>query len=180
MPDMTRPTQEISAPKSASVRTEFELLRELVRTPESVDEMLREAICPVLKTQGRLAAFEYPESGIVGMSLNTHKAIANNVIDGGYEALNDYRKVALEKIKEFHRRVELPSRGTIGWYKAELALKNEQLSRVVNDIALMSQRLDEVLALAQQMAEAAGKQDEFQKHRGELLRKFNHTTFTQP
>lgn len=177
---MTGPEQETSLPKSASVRKEFELLRELVRAPESVDEMLREAISPALSTQGSLAAFESPESGIVGMSLNTHKAIANNVIDGGYEALNDYRKAALEKLKELERREELPGRGTIDWYKSELAMKNDQLTRVANDIALMSQRLDEVLALAQQMAEAAGKQDEFQKRRGELLRKFKQPMVTQP
>lgn len=70
------------------------------------------------------------------------------------------------------RRRRRAGRGTIDWYKNELALKNEQLARVTNDIALMSQRLDEVLVLAQQMAEAAGKQDLFQKRRGELLRKF--------
>lgn len=177
---MTRPAQETSLPKSASVRKEFELLRELVRAPESVDEMLRKAISPALSTQGSLAAFESPEFGIVGMSLNTHKAIANNVIDGGYEALNDYRKAALEKLKELERREELPGRGTIDWYKSKLAMKNDQLARVANDIALMSQRLDEVLALAQQMAEAAGKQDEFQKRRGELLRKFKQPMVTQP
>jgi hypothetical protein len=177
---MTEPAQETSLPKSASVRKEFELLRDLVRAPESVDEKLREAISPALSTQGRLATFECPESGIVGMSLNTHKAIANNVIDGGYEALNDYRKAALEKLKEFLRREERPGRGTIDWYKNELALKNEQLARVANDIALMSQRHDEVLALAHQMAEAAGKQDEFQKRRGELLRKFKQPTLAQP
>lgn len=177
---MTGPAQETSLPKSASVRKEFELLRELVRAPELVDEMLRDAISPALSTQGSLASFERPESGIVGMSLNTHKAIANNVIDGGYEALNDYRKAALEKLKELERREALPGRGTIDWYKNELATKNDQLARVANDIALMSQRLDEVLALAQQMAEAAGKQDEFQKRRGELLRKFKQPTGTQP
>lgn len=177
---MTEAAQETSLPKSASVRKEFELLKELVRAPESVDEILREAIGPALSTQGSLATFEHPESGIVGMSLNTHKAIANNVIDGGYEALNDYRKAALEKLKELKRREELPSRGTIDWYKSELAMKNNQIARVANDIALMSQRLDEVLGLAQQMAEAAGKQDEFLKRRGELLRKFKQPTVTQP
>lgn len=177
---MTEPAQETSLPKSASVRKEYELLRELVRATESVDEKLREAISPALSTQGSLAAFERPESGIVGMSLNTQKAIANNVINGGYEALNDYRKAALEKLKELEKQEERPSRGTIDWYKNELTTKSEQLARVANDIALMSQRLDEVLALAQQMAEAAGKQQEFQKRRGELLRKFKQPTPAQP
>lgn len=176
---MTGPAQEIALPKSASVRMEFELLKELVRSPESVDEKLREAICPALSTQGSLAAFEYTESGIVGMSLNTHKAIANNIIAGGYDALNDYRKAALEKLKELQKKGERAGRGTIDWYRDELAAKSEQLSRIANDIALMSQRLDEVLALAEEMAKAAGKQDEFLKRRGELLRKFKQPTLAQ-
>ena len=122
--------------------------------------------------KGDLAAFDYPEAGVVGMSLNTHKAIANKVLEGGYEALNDYRKAPSKSLRNLGRRRRRAGRGTIDWYKNELALKNEQLARVTNDIALMSQRLDEVLVLAQQMAEAAGKQDLFQKRRGELLRKF--------
>jgi hypothetical protein len=176
---MTGPTQETSRPKSASVRKEYELLKELAHAPESVNGKLREAISPALSTQGSLAGFECHDCGIVGMSLNTHKAIANNVIDGGYAALNDYRQAALKKLKERKRMDERPGRGTIDWYKNELAMKSKQLAIVVNDIALMSQRLDEVLALAQRMAEAAGKQDEFQKRRGELLRKFKQPTLAQ-
>mgnify|MGYP006900796921 CR=1 FL=1 len=162
-------------PQAASVCKEYELLRGVVRAPESIEESLRKAITPALSTQGSLAAFELPDAGIVGMSLNTHKTIADNVIEGGYEALNDYRKAALQKLKDLERRDERPGRGTIEWYKGELADKNEKLARVADDIALMSQRLDEVLALAQQMATAAGMQDEFQKRRGELIRKFKIT-----
>jgi hypothetical protein len=176
---MAAPAQEISTPKSASVRIEYELLIEIVRAPESLAAALREAISPALSTQGSLAAFTYMESGIVGMSLNTHKAIANNIIAGGYEALNDYRKAALEKLKEFQKRGERAGRGTIAWYKDELAAKNEQLARIADDISLMSLRLDEVVALAQYMAEAAGKQDEFQKRRDELVRKFGEAAPAQ-
>lgn len=172
---MATQEEETLPPKSASVRKEYELLRSLVRAPESVDEPIRKAITPALSTQGSLAAFELPDAGIVGMSLNTHKAIADNVVEGGYKALNDYRKAALQKLKDLERRYERPGRGTIEWYKGELADKNEKLARVADDIAFMGQRLDEVLALAQQMATAAGVQDEFQKRRGELLRKFKTT-----
>lgn len=174
---MTLPAQDTSAPKSASVRKQFEILKVLVQAPESVDEQLREAIGAALLTQGSLANFSYSDAGIVSMSLNTHKAIAERVIDGGYEALNDYRKAAVAKIKDLGKKEERPGRGTIDWFKSELAEKNERLARIANDIALMSQRLDEVLALAQQMAELTGKQDEFYKRRGELLRKFKQPTF---
>lgn len=169
---MAKQEEETLPPKSASVRKEYELLRNLVRAPESVDATLRGAIALALSTQGSLAAFEHPDAGIVAMSLNTHKAIADKVIEGGYDALNDYRKAALQKLKDLESRDERPGRGTIEWYKGELANKNEKLARVADDMALMGQRLNEILALAQQMATAAGMQDEFQKRRGELLRKF--------
>lgn len=167
--------QETLPPKSASVRKEYELLRCLVSSPESVDEALRKEIIPALSTQGTLAAFEHSDVGIVGMSLNTHKSIADKVIEGGYEALNDYRRAALKKLKELELREERPGRGTIEWYKKELAEKNEKIARIANDIAFMGQRLDEVMALAQQMAAAAGMQEEFNKRCLELLRKFKKT-----
>jgi hypothetical protein len=169
---MVRHQYETSLPKSASVRNEYELLQKLVHEPGSVDQTLRETIASALVSQSDLAAFEHFDTGIVGMSLNTHKAIAHQVIEGGYKTLNEYRRAALQKLREFERRKEGPGRGTINWYKIALAEKNEKLIRVANDIALMSQRLDEVLALAQQMAAKASMLDEFQKQRDELLRKF--------
>ncbi|WP_440965166.1 hypothetical protein ACL58G_03430 [Massilia sp. GER05] len=169
---MTEPTPKAFPTKSESVSKEYQILKDIVRSPESVDENLRQTLLPALSNQGSLAAFEYPKSGIIGMSLNTHKAIANGIIEGGYEALNSYRKAALEKLGELANRKDQPSRGTIDWYKRELAMKNEQLKRVTDDITLMSQRLDEVMAFAQRMAKAAGKENEFQKRRAELLRKF--------
>lgn len=168
---MIAPTQ-LNTPKSASVRKVYELLKEIVRSPGLIDEKMRQIITPALSTQGGLAAFEYPELGIIRMSLNTHKAIANDAIEGGYDALNDYRKSALEKVKHLAKSEVRPSRGTIDWYKGELFEATKRLDKVTNDIALMSQRLDEVLALAQDMAREAGKEDEFYKRRGELLRKF--------
>ncbi|WP_292038169.1 hypothetical protein [Massilia sp. UBA6681] len=169
---MIKTAHEMVSPKSASVKAEFELLKEIVRSPHSVDEKLREAVVPALATQGALAAFEYAERGIVSMSLNTHKAIANTVVEGGYQVVNDCRKAALEKLKEHQEVGSRITRGTIDWYKKELAMKNRQLDRIVDDIAFMSTRLDEVMALAQEMAIAAGKLDEFMKRHGQLLRKF--------
>jgi hypothetical protein len=160
------------SPKIVSLKKQLELLQQVVKAPESVPESVRDALRPALTSQGALAVFELPELGIVGMSLNTHKAIADAELQGGYEALNTYRKAALESLKEVVRRADQPGRGTIDWYKGELADKNAKLTRVANDIALMSMQLDEVLALAQEMAQEAGRETEFHKRRSELLRKF--------
>ncbi|WP_075256210.1 hypothetical protein [Herbaspirillum camelliae] len=159
-------------PKTASVRKQFELLQHVVKNPGSIAEPLRDALLPALASQGALAALELPEIGIVGMSLNTHKAIADEELLGRYAALNDYRKAALEKLRDIVRHAEKPGRGTIDWYKTELADKTAKLNRVANEIALMSQQLDEVLALAQHFAQEAGLNTEFHKRRSELLRKF--------
>jgi hypothetical protein len=172
---MAQDVEQMARPKSTSVRRQFELLKQAVKTPESVAGSVRDALLSALASQGALAALELPESGIVGMSLNTHKAIADAELEGGYQALNAYRKAALEKLKDIGRRIDQPGRGTIDWYKGELANKTARLDRVANDIALMSQQLDEVLALAQHMAQEAGKEAEFYKRRSELLRKFKPT-----
>ncbi|CAB3795177.1 hypothetical protein LMG28614_04107 [Paraburkholderia ultramafica] len=108
------------------------------------------------------------------MSLNTHKAIANEVkkLEGGYEALNDYRKAALSKLKDLEKKAEQPGRGTIDWYKSEFEKNNEELRRVADDIAAMSLKLDEVLLLAHDMARKANQEQDFYKRRSEILRKF--------
>lgn len=159
-------------PKTASVKKLYELLKQVARDPDSVDSPLRGVLLKALTSQGALAALELPDLGIVGMALNTHKAIADAELSGRYEALNDYRKAAREKLKHAEEQAERPGRGTIAWYAGELAEKNAQLTRVGDDIALMSMRLDEVMKLAQHMAKEAGKEAEFNKRRLELLRRF--------
>lgn len=169
---MSKQLGETNLPKYTSVRKEYELLLTIIRSPKSVDKNIKESITLALKTQSSLAAFEHIDSNIVGMSLNTHKAIADNVIEGGYMAFNQCRKLAFQKLKKIEQMNELPNRGTIDWYKNELAEKNKKIAQIANDIAFMSQRLDEVMALAQQMAISAGLLDQFQKQQAELLRKF--------
>lgn len=169
---MTQRSDARSRPKTTSVRKQFELLKQLTADPSSVADGVREVLLPALASQGALAALELPEMGIVGMSLNTHKAIANDELSGCYEAMNEYRKAALEKLKAAERRVAEPGRGTLNWYKSDAEEKSAKLQRVADDIALMSLQLDEVLKLGQQMAKAAGMEAEFNKMRAEILRKF--------
>lgn len=169
---MTRSSEAPVRPKSTSVRKQYELLKLIVKDPDSVAKPVRDLLLPALVSQSALAALELPEAGIVGMALNTHKAIANEELSGRYEALNDYRKAALEKLKAMERQAAQPGRGTINWYKRERDEKSAQLERIADDIAHMSLQLDEVLKLAQHMAKEAGKEQEFNKRRAEILRKF--------
>lgn len=159
-------------PKAASVRSQWDLVKQVTAEPSIVEGAEWDTLMTALQSQGGLAALELPERGIVAMSLNTQKALASEMLEGGYSALNDYRKAALASMKAFRLRSDKPGRGTLDWYKNELADKNDKLDKVVNEVAQMGQKLDEVLALAYQMAVAAGKEAEFIKRRGELVRKF--------
>lgn len=158
--------------KSASVRNQLELLKHIIDDPTSVPKEITDLLRTALLSQGALAALELPERGIVGMSLNTQKAVANNELIGRYEAINEYRKAALEKLKFAERRASVPNRGTLIWYKSEIDSKTVSLKRVTDDVALMSQQLGEVLQLAQKMAHKAGLEAEFNALRAEILRKF--------
>ncbi len=169
---MTRSSIALARPKNTSVKKQYDLLAMVVKAPESVPKSVRDLLLPALVSQGALAAFELPDAGIVGMALNTHKAIANEALSGRYEALNDYRKAALKKLKAMEHQAAQPGRGTINWYKSELEEKSAQLKRVADDIAHMSLQLDEILKLSRHMAREAGMEKEFNKRRAEILRKF--------
>ena len=158
--------------RSTSVRNQFELLNLIIGGTASVSQEIIDLLKTALVSQGALAALELPERGIIAMSLNTHKAIANKELPGRYESLNDYRKTALEKLKIAERRATEPRRGTQDWYKSEIESKTLKLKQVTDDIAHMSQQLGEVLLLAQKMAQKADQENEFNELRAELLRKF--------
>jgi len=159
-------------PRKVSVVNTFELLRRFHEDSESISDVTRSLLKGAVSSQGRLSAFSCPEFEILSMSLNTQKAIADGVLDGGYAALDEYRKAVSEKFKAGERRQAAKLRGTVEWYKEQLAQQTETVARLVDEIALMSQRLDEVMALAGQMANSAGRNEEFHKVVGEMMRKF--------
>ncbi|MHA7685095.1 hypothetical protein [Cupriavidus sp. PET2-C1] len=158
--------------KRKSVQNEFELMRKLAHAPHSIKVDLRKAVEPALATQAALARFEYPNEGIVSMSLNTHKAVADGVLDNGYASLDAYRRAARQKLKELPENEDTAKRGTLRWYKDKLEEQIDDVRRIANSISQMTQCLDDVLRLAHQMAEKAGEQDYFRKRAAEVVAKF--------
>lgn len=158
--------------KKESVRKEFELVRLLAQSPHTVQAELRKAAMTALGTQGTFAAFAFPSEGIVGMALNTHKAIADEVLDDGYAALDGYRRAARERAKTVAAGSDEPNRGTLRWYKDEYDRMTEEVNRIGNSISLMTLCLDEVLRLAQEFAVQAGEQDYFRRRVAEVTSKF--------
>lgn len=166
------PSSGHSSPSRASVVTQHKLLEDCCRNPLSVEEDLRAALLNVLKSQGSFARFNWPAKNIIGMSLNTHKTAANETLAGGYTSLDSYRKAALQSLLELRKAEARPTRNTIGWYKTQQELKDVENGKLIDDMAVMAQRLDETMEYARKLAKKANKAEEFLEKQTELLRKF--------
>lgn len=85
-------------------------LIDVCEKPESFvsDNSLRDA----LKSQGGLAKYTDSELGISSTSINTLKRLCAEVINGGFKALDDLRKGALERIEEHEHREKASNKRT--------------------------------------------------------------------
>lgn len=169
---MSKEFPAVSQPKAISVLNEATLLQEIIADPASIKIEVRDLLMSALQSQAGLASLEIAERRIVRMSLNTHKALASECVQGGYAALNDFRKKALERLTVAKKNAHRPSRQTLEWYRSENEAKTAELLRITADVAEMGQKLREILELSHEMAKVAGKEDEFLKKRNELFRKF--------
>ncbi|WP_297460729.1 hypothetical protein [Ferrovum sp.] len=106
------------------------LLKEVCEKPElfSNDKLLRDA----LKSQGDLSKFTNTELGISSTSINTLKRLCAEVIDGGFKALDDLRKGALERIEEHEHREKASNKRT----RTGLVKRVDELEK---DILLLKQ-----------------------------------------
>lgn len=96
-------------------------LRDICEKPGAYkeDELLRDA----LKSQGGLAKYANAELGIGSTSINTLKRVSAEVIEGGFRALDDLRKGALERIEDLEQREETSNKKT----RAGLAKRVDEL-----------------------------------------------------
>lgn len=163
---------ELNSPARNSVLAELLLLKECCADPTTVDEALRATLLDALKSQGGLAFFEWTARGIVSMSLNTQKNAAGDVIVGGFKTLDSYRKAALNILREHLVAAARPPRGTIDWYKSELQSKSSENAKLVDEIAILTGRLNSVMEYARKLATKANRSEEFLEKQTELLRKF--------
>lgn len=85
-------------------------LRDVCEKPRAytADELLRDA----LKSQGGLAKYTNAELGIASTSINTLKRVSAEVIEGGFRALDDLRKGALERIEDLEQREKTSNKRT--------------------------------------------------------------------
>lgn len=165
---------ELSSPARHSVVAELWLLKECCTNTPGIEEPLRALLMEKLKSQGGLASLEWKERGIMSMSLNTHKSAAGDVIVGGFKTLDSYRKAALISLHDHLLLFTRPTRGTIAWYKAESESKSVKNEALIDEILLLTGRLERVLGYARNLAIKANKSEEFLALQSELLRRFPH------
>ncbi len=109
-----------------SVKAIKKLLLEIIEEPDKYGD--NENILSRLKSQGALAKMEDTERGIIPCSLNTQKAVAERILDDGFDTLDTLRNnalMALESAKQAKRRSNKTTR--VGQQKRikELEQKNE-------------------------------------------------------
>lgn len=83
------------------------------------DVQLRES----LKSQGRLAKYYNEDLDIRASSINTFKRVTDEFIDGGFKALDNLRKIALERLLALDKRVKKSNKKT----RYGLAMRVEEL-----------------------------------------------------
>lgn len=159
--------------KARSIVAELKLLRIVIDYPDKIEVELQGILYSVLASQSGLARFEWKPMQIIGMALNTHKVIANKELDGGYHALNEYRKAALASLRETKRRDQSPKRGTNEFYKEQLLKQQNKITHLQDEIAIMSQKLDDYLLFAHQVAVETGRLDIFKDRQINLLKKYH-------
>lgn len=163
---------DLTSPTRHSVVAELQLLKECCADSATIDETLRAILLKSLKSQGGLASLELPEKGIVGMSLNTHKSAAISAIVGGFNTLDSYRRAALESLRKHVETLARPNRNTIEWLKKECETREAENAALVDEMVLLTARLNEVMEYARKLAVKAKKSEEFLEKQSELLRKF--------
>lgn len=163
---------QLNSPARHSVVAELLLLKECCTASSNIEGPLRALLLDKLKSQGDLASLEWKEKGIVSMSLNTHKSAAGEVIVGGFKTLDLYRKAALKSLQEHVVASTRPPRGTIAWYKTQSELKSAENDALIDEILLLTGRLERVMDFARQLAIKAKKTEEFLTLQSELLRRY--------
>ena len=106
---------------SRSVINLRDFLRQVCKSPDAYkkDEDLRAA----LKSQGGLAKYTNNDFDIIPSSINTIKRVSYEAIDGGFEALDDLRKGALERIEDHELKEKKSNKRT----RTGLAMRVDEL-----------------------------------------------------
>lgn len=147
----TRPLTTARQQREESVRTIISTLERIVADPDfSAAPELKVA----LRSQGALARYASDSLGIIGMSLNTQKTIADQCC-GGYEKLDALRAAASAALEAREAKEAGPNKGT----KEDLKRDNEELRLRIglleSDLGQLTWAFGRIVAYARSQAQDA-------------------------
>jgi hypothetical protein len=93
-----------------SITSLRDLLRDISSRPEAFSEDVE--IIQALKSQGSLAKLSIKLMGIYQSSINTQKRIADNILEGGFEELDQLRKAAIMAVENLAYANKQPDKET--------------------------------------------------------------------
>ncbi len=137
--------------KAKSVINTFNILKIAFEDPANMPGPILEAC----KSQGALAALDFPESEICSMSLNTMKTHADNNGAILWKNLNDLRNMVLKKHAEFVQSQYTPSRGSKAHLKDQLVLAKKKLQNENNNTISYVDRYDHLLTLCRDHSQSS-------------------------
>jgi hypothetical protein len=153
-----------------SVLARVAYLNAIIQSPAaySPDKQLLAA----LKSQAGLARLMVGEVNIFPMALNTLKSRANDIVAGGFGAVDRLRLLAIQTIEASIKVRPASSPMTKQHLKQQLKDQEKVIAQLWDEIALVTGLFRESMALAQQFAEKCpdpSDRDLFKKRRRELL-----------
>ena len=136
-----------------------DFLQEIIRSPKTFQEDI--ALVKQLKSQGGLAKFECSERNIEPCSLNTFKTNADEVIRGGFDAIDALRKNAVNAL-EFEIKGKKSRKGSLNTQagqKNRIAEQKKEIEALQRENMLLTALLREARSKMKTLASHKGTEE---------------------
>jgi len=138
---------------NASVNALHDLMQIAARSPGNFAEDA--GFVASLASQGAFAKLSDESRGILACSLNAQKAAADEVVAGGYSALDALRLSLRDAIHKLRAAASEPKKGTKADLILELQESRAETQQVLEDLVLLQRAFDLRCAQARRYAEAS-------------------------
>ena len=139
--------------KIASVKAVRALLELIVQGRDDVP--LPTGLTDSLRSQGALAGFCSEEHGIVSMSLNTFKTIANELY-GSFDKVDAWRTAAFAALQQKAQSEDGPAPQTKLWLQQRLAEAEGDIQTLLEDLGLVTNAFARLAGFTQSLARELG------------------------
>lgn len=181
---MREASRQVSAQleiSNRSVLARVGYLESIIQSPAEYRENI--ALLTALKSQSGLAKLSVSEASISPMSLNTLKNRADDLLPGGFKAIDHLRRQAAKAIHDSTLEKPASSSITKQDLKDKVQAQEKIISQLWDEIALVTNVFRESVTLAQQFAEKCPDPADlslFKKRRRELLSMLSLSRQPQP